>query len=370
LSTTEAPTTPGRTTAPAALVLPGTAPEAEWQAARLKGVTASEIAVVMGCAPKDYGSAYRLYHVKRGTLPDSQPDTDAMALGRHMEPYVAGRFGERYPGLELEGTGRELYASRVRPWQMATPDRLAFPSVVTAEIICCDLHKPGDAPVYGAPAPCCDPDDCGPCCEDCTTCPAQNPPTLLATVECKIDGGSPDWGEDGTDEIPVHYRCQVLWQMDVLGVDAAYVACLMWQSRKVRVYEIGMDAAAVFDLGLLRKGAEDFLDRIEAGDPPPIDWRPATARALRELHPSVEDREVTIGRQLSISYRAAYRSFKAAERRKDEMTNRVLAEMGSARVAIEAGTGAKLAGRQVYDVKAHTRQASTVNKLVIAKESS
>jgi hypothetical protein len=36
---------------------------------------------------------------------------------------------------------------------------------------CCDLHKPGIGP--GGEALCCDPDDCGPCCENCPTCPVQ-----------------------------------------------------------------------------------------------------------------------------------------------------------------------------------------------------
>lgn len=33
------------------------------------------------------------------------------------------------------------------------------------EAPCCDLHRPGDQGV------CCDPEDCGPCCQNCPTCP-------------------------------------------------------------------------------------------------------------------------------------------------------------------------------------------------------
>jgi putative phage-type endonuclease len=317
--------------APAALVLPGTAPEADWLEARRTGVTASEIAIIMGLSP--YGSPFEMFHRKSGTLPPSQPDSEAMALGRHMESYIAERFGERYPGLHLAGTGRELYASPARAWQMATPDRLAYEAQGAGEPHLLHMIPP------------------------------------LAVLECKVDGGSDEWGEDGSDEIPVHYRCQVLWQMDVMGADAGFVACLMWQRRKIRVYELGMDDAARADLALMRDAAEDFLARIEHDEAPDVDWRPATAAALKHLHPTVEDREVAVGRQLTRSYRAAYRNFKAAEKRKDEMTNRVLAEMGSARTAVEAATGAKVAGRQVYDVKESVRKAYTVNKLVIARGS-
>jgi predicted phage-related endonuclease len=70
-----------------------TASEAEWLEARRKGVTASEIAVVLGLSP--YGSPFELYHRKTGTLPE-QPQSDDMALGVYMEQFVAGRFGNRY----------------------------------------------------------------------------------------------------------------------------------------------------------------------------------------------------------------------------------------------------------------------------------
>ena len=93
------------------------------------------------------------------------------------------------------------------------------------------------------------------------------------------------WGEDGTDEIPVHYRCQVLWQMDVMGVDTAFVACLFIQPWKTRVYELTMDDAATADLKLMREEARDFLDRIDLRDPPDVDWRPATASALKTPPP-------------------------------------------------------------------------------------
>jgi putative phage-type endonuclease len=298
-----------------------TGSEAEWLEARRHGITASEIAVVLGLSP--YGSPFELFHRKTGALPPGQPDSDAMALGRHMESYVAEQFEQRHPEFWVEGEGRTLYAHPVRAWQLATPDRCVY-----------------DAHALAHP---------------------------LAVLECKIDGGSDEWGDDGTDEIPVHYRCQVLWQMDVLGVATGYVACLLWQKRKVRVYEIAMDHQARADLEVMRSGARRFLERIDHGDEPDVDWRPATTGALRALHPSVEDREVVIGRQLAISYRAACRRYKDAERRKDEMTNRVLQQMGGARTAIEAGTGLKLAGRQVYDMKESTRKACTVSKLVPAR---
>jgi putative phage-type endonuclease len=297
--------------------------EAEWLAARREGITASEIAVVMGLSP--YESPFALYHRKRGGL--AVADNGAMRIGRFMEPLVCEMFGERYPGLLLAGNGRELYAHPDRPWQMATPDRL--------------LHE----------------HDAGPDGLD----------VLLSVLEAKTAGSYDGWGEDGSDEIPVHYRCQLLWQMDVMGVDAGYVACLFLHSRQLRVYEVALDDSAAADLKLMREEAGLFLeDHLRAGTEPDVDWRPATAETLKRLHPDLEDRDVTIAEDLSGRYRAACAEVKEAEQRKDQAENEIRAALGNGRRAL-GPDGQLVATRQVYDVKEHVRRACTVNKLVPAK---
>lgn len=298
-----------------AVLIPASS-EAEWLQARRQGVTASEIAVVMGLAPESHGSAYKLYHQKLGILPPGE-DAPELERGRVLEPYIAEKFAALHPEFTVGGDGRTLFAHPDRPWQLATPDRFA------CEILCGSCGQPG--------------------------CPYTSGP--LAVVECKSDGGSDEWGEPGTDEIPVHYRCQALWQMRVMGVDLAYVACLRIRQWDIRVYEISLDADALDDLQLMEREARDFLDRIDTLDPPDVDWRPATTGALKTLHAEVEDREVLISRRLAISYRAAVRRHKEAERRKDEMTNRVLAAMGTAKHAVEQGTGLPLASRSVSHPK-------------------
>ena len=326
-------------------VLVPTSSESDWLAARRLGVTASEIAVLMGLSP--YSSPYALYHQKTGQLPE-QDDDMAMAIGHHFENFVADRFAELHPALYAAGDGKMLFAHRDRPWQMATPDRLLH-----------DHECPGDG------------------CVEVTDWLRPD-----AVLECKTDGGFDGWGDDGTDEIPVHYRCQVLWQMDIMGVSAGFVACLFMNRRQLRVYELTMDDQARADLDLMETEARRFLHRIDRGDPPDVDWRPATSAALKRLHPELEDRDVTIRRQLAISYRAACRHYKEAEQRKDEMTNRVLEAIGGGRRAIEANTELPVASRQVYDQKrissslvrerhpavaAECTTTSTVRKLVPAR---
>ncbi len=292
-------------------VLIPTASGEEWHAARRLGVTASEIAVVMGLSP--YSSPYALYWRKLGQLPEPE-DTAAMDLGRFLEAWVAGRFQERHPQFEVLGDGRSLFAHGQRDWQLATPDRVLYRSLKNWD----------------------------------------GTRELFAVLECKTSGSYEDWGDDGSGEIPVHYRCQLLWQMDVLGVTTGYVACLFLHSRQVRVYELRMDYFAAEDLKIMRREAARFLARLPEGEipgvPPDVDWTPATAKALRRLHSSVEDVDVPVSSQLAGWYRAACRNLRKAEQRKALYENRIRAVLGGGRRAVDPGRGGQVvATRQVYD---------------------
>ena len=283
--------------------------EAEWLAARRAGVTASEIAVIMGLSP--YGSPYRLYHQKLGILP-ADDDNAAMERGRVLEPYIAEKWQQAHPDLYAGGTGRELFAHPERPWQMATPDRMIYDWRLNPDLVHPVAHGP-----------------------------------VLSVLECKVDGGSDEWGDEGSDEIPVHYRCQVLWQCRVMGVRRWHAACLRIRDWRVLTYTGEIDEAAEADLTLMEGEAIAFRERLEAGDPPDVDWRPATTAALKTLHPLPGEADVTVGRQLAISYRAACRRYEQAKRRKDEMTNRLLQAIGDGRRAVEACTELPVATRSV-----------------------
>ena len=286
----------------ARLVLPGTAQEEEWLEARRHGITASEIAVVMGLSP--YSSPFALYHRKTGALPGEE-DKAVFERGHVLEPYICRKFAERRPEFWVGGNGYDLYAHPDRPWQLATPDRVLSEHV---------LYVDDDAIV------------------------TEGPP--VAVLECKTDAGEDAWGDEGTDEIPVHYRAQVLWQMDVMGVTTGYVACLLMRQWKIRVYEITLGDDARLDLLLMRSEAIDFLQRIDLGDPPEVDWRPATGEALRRLHPSIVDKDIPVGPALRIQYQAAIRRYGEAKQRKALLTNRVLDAIGDGRRAVAAGPGA------------------------------
>jgi putative phage-type endonuclease len=311
------------TTAPARLVLPHDADRDEWLAARLDGVTASEIATVLGISPFD--SAFNLHWVKRGVIPDDY-DNDRLSLGRHLEPWIADRWAEDHPDWNVLPGG--LWASSERTWQMATPDRLLDPPVCR-------------------------------CVETCTD--PQGPPSLL---EIKTSATYDGWGEDGTDEIPAYIRAQVLWQLDVMGLEVGYVVCLFLNTTQIRTYAITYD---VVDVDLMRRAAKAFLFNVGAGRAPEVDDHRATTAALKALHPSLEDREVTVPRRLSDQYRAAKDAVKRAKKRADLAENRIRERLGNGRVALDPG-GAKVATRLIYDRKGYEVKPTTIDALTPAKQ--
>lgn len=237
--------------------LVATSGRAEWLEARRAGVTASEIASIMGIAPDSWETPFSLYQRKAGILPATD-DADRLRLGRVLEPYVAELFAERNPALRTGGDGTALWASLARPWQMATPDRL----------VSCP-GPPGRE---------------------------ESGSQVVGVLECKTSATFEHWGDDGSDEIPVYTRAQILWQADVMGVDDWWAGCVFLPGGQFRVYHGTIDDAARADLQLMRAEAESFLERVERRIEPEPDWRPATGLALRQLHPDLDDTEARIPR--------------------------------------------------------------------------
>lgn len=301
------------------LVLPSGAGRDEWLEARRHGVTASEIAVILGLSPHEDESARSLYHRKRGEIPDDDEDNDAQRWGRRLEAPIADEFADRHPEFGVEYGG--LYASESRPWQMATPDRLLFD----------------------------------------TQLPELTHAEPVSVLEIKTSGSFDDWGDKDTDEIPDHYRCQVLWQMDVFELNEARVALLV-SGRSYREYTVAYDKD---DVTLLREAARDFLDSVDLGKPPDVDAAKATTEALKHLHPDLDDTEVEIPVDVGDEYTAACASYKTAKENKKLAENRLREIAGRGRYVMSGGC--KIATRSVYEVAEHHRKASKVDKFIPAR---
>jgi putative phage-type endonuclease len=248
-----------------------------WYELRRQGITASEIAVVLGISP--YESPFSLYWSKvNGWRWDGNIYA---ATGRHLEGAIADWWASEYrPYLVVHEAG--LYAHSDRPWQLATPDRL----------IC-------DPQMHDNPFP----DDPFYLYDH----PLEN---VTALLECKWVAYSWDgWGEPGTDDIPTHYRAQCLWQLDVLGVDEVHIAAL--GPGGFRAY--GPIVRDEDDLQVMRKAGEEFARRLAERDPPPLDGHSATLTTLKRLHPSVGEGDIECTPDLAEEYAAARAARKEAE---------------------------------------------------------
>lgn len=281
----------------------------KWHELRRNAISASEIAAVLGISP--WESAFSLYWRKvNGWEIEAN---DEMRAGTRAEPVIARWFEDWADEQDGDGPYRHvraagLYASDERPWQLATPDRLV-------------MQSSGHPGVF----------------------------RFGALLECKyLVHGWDGWGEPGTDDVPVHYRAQALQQLDVMEVDETFVAA--WHGAEFRCYRVRRDEK---DLRVMRAAGRDFMDRIAAGEPPPIDDHAATLRTLKMLHPDLEDRTAEVSADVAAGYRRA-RALKArAEAALAGFEAKLRAQMGSANRA--ACDGERVATRVISEVAERTQ---------------
>src|SRR5690606_24840656 len=113
----------------------------------------------------------------------------------------------------------------------------------------------------------------------------------------------------GTDQIPLYYRTQIQWYLDVLGLEVAHVAVLTARL-EFREYTVRYDAD---DAAILRRRAEMFLDSLMFNEPPDFDGARSTYATVRELHPAIDGTTVELTFEEAAAYCAAKHALKAAE---------------------------------------------------------
>jgi putative phage-type endonuclease len=185
-----------------------------------------------------YESPFSLWHRMAGLIPPDD-DNDQKRRGHYLEPAIRAWFADQHPNWHVFTTGTWVHDER--PWQAASPDALVY-----------------------------------------TEASADDGATQeLRVAEFKSAHEDDDWGEPGSDDIPVGYRCQVMWQMDVLGVEVCHVVALTRHLEFVE-YVVHYDEA---EAELLREAGSDFMTSLAKDEPPDIDAHGETYRRSASCTP-------------------------------------------------------------------------------------
>lgn len=252
----------------------------EWHAARAAGIGGSEIASVLGLSP--YESRFSLWHRKKGLIGPVE-ESEQMYWGKVDEPGIAARFAELHP--EFTVIPSPTYAAAGRSWQVANPDRLLY----------------GDGP--------------------------------MELLEVKTSRDDDCWGEPGTDQIPVWYRCQCLWYLDVLGARRCHVAVRI-AGCEYREYVVDYNAD---EAALLRDAGARFMHDLDHDVRPDIDGHSATYQTVRVLPEGLDDVDVEVDPLLVRRFHDAQDAYWEAD---DELTAckaSLLDLIGTGRRAVLAG---------------------------------
>ncbi|WP_107397969.1 YqaJ viral recombinase family nuclease [Streptomyces acidiscabies] len=304
-------------TAQPGTVVPGAGPVAvgvfeagsdAWHAARARGIGGSEIAAVVGLSPHE--SRFSLWHRKKGLIGPVE-ETEVMYWGKVHEPNIALRWAELHPDRQPVAT--PMWHAAGRPWQIANPDRVL----------------------------------------------AGGDDSVTELLEIKTARDAEGWGPAGSGEIPVHYRCQCLWYMDVLGASRCHVAVLIAGS-EYREYAVDYDPD---EAQLLRDAGARFMDDLARDVRPDIDGHSATYQAIRALPDGLDDVDVEIETALRDRF---HRAQDAAWRAEDELTackGLLLDAIGTGRRAVcddeRIATRTVRDGRTYSLMPARTRRTAT-----------
>jgi putative phage-type endonuclease len=258
---------------------------AAWLEERRAGIGGSDAAAVVSLHP--WKSPLQLYLEKRGELPQSEEETEAMFWGKALEEPIARRY--------CEVTGRKVRRQPIRksgkhPWMLANIDRQI-------------IGEPRGPGVYEGKT--------------------SNPWTKI----------------DGLEGLPDHYYLQLQHYLAVTGYEWGSCGILIGGQRFLW-FDVERDQSTI---GVLVEAEREFWRRVELGDPPPADGSDATREMLKLLYPQdsggsviLDDPEAYHEATSLVNVRDVLRQHEAI---KQEYENRLKVRMGDAAEAVIPGFG-------------------------------
>lgn len=273
----------------------------EWHELRAQGIGGSSVSTILGLNP--WESAYTFAAKRLGLIESSIKQSEAMEWGTRLESVVIDKFAENHPELTVYrnvGTWR----SRKRDWQIVNPDAIFEDVKVT--------RRGDDQDLF----------------------------VHRGIFEAKTAAYEDDWivpaeGVMGTaDGVPVYYRCQVQWYLQIFGFTHAIVGVL-FHGNKYREFEIFADEFEQdVNLQIVEQFKTEYLDTKTLPEfSAPFT---STLQTVRELHPEIEDVAVELG-PIGSAYLSALEALSHAEDAVNLIKSEVLAMMKTARKGLVDG---------------------------------
>lgn len=262
-----------------------TAPSREaWLEERKKAIGASEVASVLGVSP--HKSAAALFYEKVGLVePDDLDGLEWIKWGNRLQVPIGLAFGEETGRLVKPEPDNTVRRSAVYPWLAASLDF--------------------EQEAEGKPGP-----------------GALEVKTSDAFLRKMWDQGP-----------PLHYQVQLQAQMLVCGLQWGSIAVLMG-GNKLRHWDFERNER--FQEAMIHRTRE-FWRCVETGMPPDIDGSISTANALAKLFPHDDGTAVMLADewiQRTERLEKITRLITRLKRAKDEITNELMATVGTASYAL------------------------------------
>jgi putative phage-type endonuclease len=243
-----------------------------WHELRSQGVGGSQVGAILGLNP--WESAFSLWARAVGAI-EAKESNLAMRLGNMFEPVIKEAWLSENPDMMIMDTGTWQSTKPGWEWCHANPDGI----IVDAN---------GE----------------------------------LLILEVKMSRYP--W-----DEVPAHYKAQVLWYMWILGIHKAKLVAL-FGGNDIQTFDIVWDEfVAESNAAMVKR----WWDCVVEERQPEWDGSTATYEVVRQLHPDITDDVVDLG-QLGIALVNAQSALDSCQNVVTELKSRTLDFMGSAKTGV------------------------------------
>ena len=193
---------------------------------RKTGLGGSDAAAALGISP--WVSRYQLWREKTGLdKPADLSKVEAVEMGSLLEDAVATKFIRAHANLRLQRVNGTLRSVEF-PWMLAHIDRAIVNPTISRKVVW--NRDRGRL-------------------------------TTDAIFEAKTAGhfAADDWGEEGTDEIPLHYLAQTTHYLIVTGASVCFVGVLIG-GQKYREYIVRRDPTLI---EMVVEGEREFWRMVD-----------------------------------------------------------------------------------------------------------